>query len=87
MRCHSSWVNYGKVNQQILEDATKTWESCKLGTALKNLFNETKEWFVRLNQISLKDSLLVSGAVRSIKDLVTKLALSIRVYGPLHREA
>jgi hypothetical protein len=87
MRCHSSWVTCGKINQQILEEAAETWESCKSGTILKTLFNGTKEWFVRLDQMSPKDSPLVPGAVRSIKDLVTKLASSMRAYGALHREA
>lgn len=86
MRCHSSWVNHGRINQQILEDTAETWESCKSGTFIKSLFNGTNEWFVRLDQMSPKDSPVVPGPVRSTKDLITKLASSMRAYGALHRE-
>ncbi|KAJ4286554.1 hypothetical protein N0V90_013254 [Kalmusia sp. IMI 367209] len=86
MRCHSSWINTGKISQQLLDDAAEAWESCKSGKVLQNLFNGTNEWFVRLDQMSPKDSPLVTGAVRSIQDLIKKLASSMRVYGSLHRE-
>ncbi|KAF2178091.1 hypothetical protein K469DRAFT_803968 [Zopfia rhizophila CBS 207.26] len=87
MRCYSSWVNSGQVAQDLVKDMTDTWISLKSSKNIKRCFDGKREWFVRLDQMSPKDSALIPGPTRSIKDVVRKLASGMKAYGVLHREA
>lgn len=86
MRCHSSWFASGKIRQAVLDDVVEVWESCRAGEAVKHLFKDGREWFIRLDQVSPKDSPLINGPVQSIKEVIVKLASSMRAYGALKRE-
>ncbi|KAF2117653.1 hypothetical protein BDV96DRAFT_644004 [Lophiotrema nucula] len=86
MLCHSSWVNTSNISDELLDDVAEAWLSCKSGRELEKCFDGKKEWFIRLDQNSPKDSPLVRGSVRSLQEVIKKLCSSMRAYGSLHRE-
>ncbi|KAF1849812.1 uncharacterized protein K460DRAFT_390464 [Cucurbitaria berberidis CBS 394.84] len=87
MTCHSAWVSSGRIHTSLLNEVIETWQSTKSGKKLMPLLDGTKKWFIRLDQMSPKDS-PVSGKLPSstMEDVLTKLCTSMRAYGCLQRE-
>ena len=92
MQCFSGWINRGKLNEELVDDLAEAWLSSKYAPRIQEFLsdkhiNESGDWFVRLDQNCPKDSELVPGPVRNIKDIIRKLASSMRAYGALQHEA
>ncbi|CAI6336972.1 unnamed protein product [Periconia digitata] len=87
MRCYGAWLSGGKLSDALLEDVVEMWTSHPSGKELKRLFDGQKKWFVRLAQMSPKDSPL-EGAQPSftLRDVVAKVCSSMRAHGCLQRE-
>lgn len=76
MRCHSSWICTGKINEERVRDLAETWISSKCASQVRFALASNRQWFIRLDQNSPKDSGLVGGPVQTIRDIVKKLASS-----------
>ena len=86
MRIHSQWVGTGTINEEngLLNETIETWMSLKSESVqeLKNCFDGERKWFIRLDQMSPKDS-PISGKdpTTTLKSAVIKLCSSMRAYG------
>lgn len=87
MRCHSTWIATGKIDQRIADEVVETWVSTKPGKEIAAHFDGNKKWFVRLAQMSPKDSPL-GGSLpcTTLAEVVIKICSSMRAYGCLERE-
>ena len=87
MRCHSAWVATGRVHGAILSEVVDTLHATKAGKRLAALLDGERNWFIRLDQMSPKDSPM-GGKLRllTLEDVVKKLCSSMRAYGCLVRE-
>ncbi|KAH7084918.1 hypothetical protein BKA63DRAFT_5240 [Paraphoma chrysanthemicola] len=86
MRCHAAWVTTGKIGGYILEDIVETWKSTTSGRLLAPLLDGRRQWFIRLDQMSPKDSPLGGDIPSStFADVIVKLCSSMRAYGCLQR--
>jgi hypothetical protein len=87
--CHSASLmsTDSKVWQSRLDETIETLESTKAGRELAAMFDGRRPWFVRLAQMSPKDSPL-GGELPSwtLKEAIAKICSSMRVYGCLERE-
>ncbi|KAH7094566.1 hypothetical protein FB567DRAFT_510478 [Paraphoma chrysanthemicola] len=86
MRCHAAWITTGKIEGHILEDIVETLKSTMSGKLLAPLLDGKKQWFIRLDQMSPKDSPLGGDIPSStFADVIVKLCSSMRAYGCLQR--
>lgn len=87
MRCHSSWFRTGAMGKEVLDDLIESWRSTTPGKQISQLFDGEKRWFIRLDQMSPKDSPL-GGKLpcTTLEDVITKVCSSMRAYGCLQRE-
>jgi len=87
LRCHSAWVTTSQISQTLLDDAVETWMATPSGKSMAKLFDGRRPWFVRLAQMSPKDSPL-GGKVPSttLRHVIMKLCSSMRAYGCIQKE-
>jgi hypothetical protein len=87
LRCHSSWIATGRITPSLLTDVIDTLKNIPSGKHLSSLLNGTKKWFIRLDQMSPKDS-PEGGKLPSstIEEILTKICTSMCAYGCLQRE-
>ncbi|RAR04555.1 hypothetical protein DDE82_004512 [Stemphylium lycopersici] len=87
MRCHSAWVSTGRIHGAILSEVLDTLHATKAGKRLAALLDGERKWFIRLDQMSPKDSPMGGKLPSStLEDVVMKLCSSMRAYGCLVRE-
>lgn len=88
MRCHAAWLATNRVPRALVAEAVEAWQSTKGGKELMGVLDGEKDWFIRLDQMSPKDSAF--GGTQpstSFEDVVTKICTSMRAWGCLQREA
>lgn len=69
-----------------VQNLIDSWTSAKSSKALAALLDGHKRWFIRLDQLSPKDSPLGHHLPsRNFSDVVTKICSSMRAYGCLQR--
>lgn len=87
LRCHSAWISSGRITPALLADVIADWTSTAAGKQLVPLLDGTRKWFIRLDQMSPKDSPL-GGTLPSctFEDVVSKICSSMRAYGCLQRK-
>jgi hypothetical protein len=91
MRIHSQWVGTGTISEEngVLNETVEAWMSLKSESArgLKNCFDGKRKWFIRLDQMSPKDSPIGGNdPTTTLKGAVIKLCSSMRAYGALLQE-
>ncbi|KAF2625581.1 hypothetical protein BU25DRAFT_460299 [Macroventuria anomochaeta] len=55
-RCYAAWVATNRFPPDLVTETVKAWQSTRRGKALPPLLNGEKKWFIRLSQMSSKDS-------------------------------
>jgi hypothetical protein len=87
MRCHSAWVATGRIHNTIMTEMLEALESTKAGRKLASLLDGEKKWFMKLDQMSPKDSPM-GGKLPSltVRDVIMKLCTSMRAHSCLQRE-
>ncbi|KAI4681793.1 uncharacterized protein J4E84_007389 [Alternaria hordeiaustralica] len=87
LRCHSAWVATNKIHKSLLNDVVETLQCTKSGKKLAALLDGKRKWFIRLDQMSPKDSPMGGKLPSSTcEDVITKICSSMRAYGCLTRE-
>jgi len=84
MLLHCSWMRSGRVASYLLDPLIEDLKSTKIGQKLMSILDGKQRWFIRLDQMSPKDSPL-GGELPSttIQEVITKIASSMRAYGSL----
>lgn len=85
---HAAHQSRRVVREDLVEDVVATWAAGSTGELLREAFSngsEERRWFVRLDDCSPKDSPVVRGAVRSLEEMVRKIATSARAMGAIRR--
>ncbi|KAF2256699.1 hypothetical protein BU26DRAFT_414240, partial [Trematosphaeria pertusa] len=87
LRCHAAWVAMDRVRQTLVDEVVEAWTATRAGREVARLFDGERKWFVRLDQMSPKDSPL-GGKLpcTTLEEVVMRLGSSMRVYGCLLRE-
>ncbi|KAH6639700.1 hypothetical protein C7974DRAFT_449842 [Boeremia exigua] len=87
MRCHTAWIATNRFPPELIEETIFMWQSTKRGRDLAKLLDGKKKWFVRLDQMSPKDSPF-GGKQPSctFEDVVVKLCSSMRAWNCLQSE-
>jgi hypothetical protein len=85
MLVHASWLHSGIVSTSLVEGIIEDWVSSKSGKILAALLDGGKKrWFIRLDQMSPKDSPYGGDLPSStFNDIITKICSSMRAYGCL----
>jgi hypothetical protein len=85
MLVHASWLCSGIVPTHLVEGIVEDWVSSKSGKTLAALLDGGKRrWFIRLDQMSPKDSPFGGDLPSStFNDIITKICSSMRAYGCL----
>jgi hypothetical protein len=83
MTYFSAWM-VGGTRTSLLDDIIETWTFTRSGKELARVLDGSRRWFIRLDQMSPKDSPL-GGTLPSstFRDVVTKICSSMRAYGCL----
>ncbi|KAH5442530.1 hypothetical protein HBI23_131640 [Parastagonospora nodorum] len=84
MLLHCSWLRSGRVPSCLLDPLVEDLKPSRTGRKLMSLLDGKQRWFIRLDQMSPKDSPL--GGDRpstTIQEVITKIASSMRAYGNL----
>lgn len=86
MRGHAAWMTSGQFSEEFLEDIIESWISTTSGDQLAEVLNGKRKWFIRLDQMSPKDSPFGGNLPSStIEDVIMKICSSMRAYGCLQR--
>jgi hypothetical protein len=84
MLLHSSWLRCSDISAASIEGIIEDWSASKSGKKLAALLDGTKRWFIRLDQMSPKDSPIGGGLPSStFADVVTKICSSMRAFGSI----
>lgn len=87
MRCYAAWISTNSIPPQLIADTIDTWQSTQRGKQLTPILNGENKWFIRLDQMSPKDSPFGGQEPsRTFEDVVLKLCSSMRAWGCLQRE-
>ncbi|KZM25461.1 uncharacterized protein EKO05_0007378 [Ascochyta rabiei] len=87
MRCHASWIRTNRFPFSLVAETVSTWKSTQHGQALLPLLDDKQKWFIRLDQMSPKDSPFGGKEPSStFEDVVVKICSSMRAWGCLQRE-
>ena len=79
MRCHAAWVSTNRVPQKLVQETVEAWKSTRRGLQPMELLDGKKKWFIRLDQMSPKDSPFGGKEPSStFEDVVVKLCSSMR---------
>jgi len=86
MLLFSQWMTTGNIGWEALKDVIEAWTSTKSGKELAVKLDGKKKWFIRLDQMSPKDSTLIGNdPVSTFADVVVKICSSMRAHGCLQR--
>jgi hypothetical protein len=81
MLLHCSWQRLGYVPTYLVDPLIENLKFTKAGRQLESLLDGKQRWFIRLDQISPKDSPLGGNEpTTTIQEVITKLASSSRAY-------
>jgi hypothetical protein len=81
MLLHCSWQRLGYVPTYLVDPLIENLKFTKAGRQLESLLDGKQRWFIRLDQISPKDSPLGGNEPTiTIQEVITKLASSSRAY-------
>jgi hypothetical protein len=87
MRCHAAWVSTNAIPADLIQEVVAMWRSTVKGRALEGILDGEREWFIRLDQMSPKDSPFGGkAATRSFDDVVRKICSSMRAWNALQNE-
>jgi hypothetical protein len=92
MRLHAHWYFNGDLAEEEVDEVVDTWLLTKAGKDFAPFFdgdsNGKRKWFVRLDQMSPKDSPL-GGKLpcTTMQEVIVRICSSMRAYGCLQREA
>jgi hypothetical protein len=88
MLCHSAWTTTNCISQARLDEFIELWTSTKSGEEVAKYLDGKRKWFIRLDQMSPKDSPL-GGKLPSttVQEVIEKICSSMRAYGCLQRES
>ncbi|KAJ4351026.1 hypothetical protein N0V95_004197 [Ascochyta clinopodiicola] len=87
MRCHAAWISTNRFPHSLIAETVSAWKSTRRGRALLPLLDGQQKWFIRLDQMSPKDSPFGGKEPSStFEDVVIKLCSSMRAWGCLQRE-
>lgn len=82
MLLHSSWLRTGSIPRAAVQDLIESWTCTKSGKTLAALLDGRQRWFIRLDQMSPKDSPLGGHLPSSsLSEVITKICSSMRAYG------
>ncbi|KAF2121333.1 hypothetical protein BDV96DRAFT_667972 [Lophiotrema nucula] len=82
-----AWATRGKLSNTLIDEICESWSSTIAGRKILRYLDGNRKWFVRLDQMSPKDSPLGGKLPSStMRDVVTKLCSSMRAQGCLDRE-
>jgi hypothetical protein len=83
MTYFSAWM-VGGTRTSLLDDIIEAWTSTRSGKELARVLDGSRRGFIRLDQMSPKDSHLGGTFLSSaLRDAVTKVCSSMRTYGCL----
>jgi hypothetical protein len=86
MGLFSRWMTSGKIESSMLEEVIEAWTSTRSGKQISAILDSEAKWFIRLDQMSPKDSQLEgAGPVSTLTDVIRKICSSMRAYGCLRR--
>ncbi|KAF2729400.1 hypothetical protein EJ04DRAFT_515956 [Polyplosphaeria fusca] len=87
LRVHAAWLATGKIHNSVLNDTVESWMASGAGKEIAKYLDGERKWFIRLDQMSPKDSPL-SGNLpcTTMHDVVSKIGSSMRAHGCLQRE-
>ncbi|KAJ4378239.1 hypothetical protein N0V86_005939 [Didymella sp. IMI 355093] len=87
MRCHAASVSTNAIPAGLIQEVVAMWRSTGKGRKLEGILDGEKEWFIRLDQMSPKDSPFGGKeATRSFDDVVRKMCSSMRAWNALQNE-
>lgn len=87
MQCHAAWIATNTISADLVKETAQTWKSTKKGKALLPILNEERKWFIRLDQMSPKDSPFGGNEPsKSFEDIVIKISSSMRAWNCLQSE-
>jgi hypothetical protein len=87
LRCHSAWVATNRIHTSLLSEVVETLQCTKSGKKLASLLYGKRKWFIRLDQMSPKDSPMGGKLPSStVEEVITRICSSMRAYGCLTRE-
>ncbi|KAJ4983595.1 hypothetical protein SVAN01_10914 [Stagonosporopsis vannaccii] len=87
MRCHAAWVATNRFPPELINETVMAWQSTKRGKDLVEILDGERNWFVRLDQMSPKDSPFGgNGPSSTFEDVVVKLCSSMRAWNCLQNE-
>ncbi|KAF3047308.1 hypothetical protein E8E11_009032 [Didymella keratinophila] len=87
MRCHAAWVTTNAFPPDLIKETVETWKSTKKGKDLTSLLDGEKKWFMRLEQMSPKDSPFGGKLpTTTFEDVVIKMCSSMRAWSSLQNE-
>jgi hypothetical protein len=87
LRCYSAWVATNQIHKSLLNEVVDALQCTKSGKKLATLLDGKRKWFIRLDQMSPKDSPMDGKLPSSpCEEVITKICSSMRAYGCLTRE-
>lgn len=87
MRCHAAWVATNRLSTDLIEETAQLWKSTKIGKALLPILDGERQWFIRLDQMSPKDSPFGGREPsNTFEDVVKKICTSMRAWNCLQSE-
>lgn len=87
MRCHAAWAATNSFPEKLIEETVQTWKSTKKGRALLPILDGQRKWFIRLDQMSPKDSPFGGKEPSTtFEDVVRKICSSMRAWNCLQNE-
>lgn len=80
-------VTINKFPEKLLKETVKTWKSTKRGKKLLPLLDGEREWFIRLDQLSPKDSPFGGKLpTTTFSDIILRICSSMRAWNSLQNE-
>lgn len=87
MRCHAAWIATNQFPPKLINETVMAWQSTKRGKELMKVLDGEKRWFIRLDQMSPKDSPFGGKEPSStFEDVIVKLCSSMRAWNCLQNE-
>ncbi|KAF9693463.1 hypothetical protein EKO04_008318 [Ascochyta lentis] len=87
MRCHAAWISTNRFPHSLVAETVSTWKGTRRGRTLLPFLDGKQKWFIRLDQMSPKDSPFGGKEPSStFDDVVMKICSSMRAWGCLQRE-
>ncbi|KAF2439674.1 hypothetical protein P171DRAFT_436296 [Karstenula rhodostoma CBS 690.94] len=87
MRCHAAWIATSRFPADLIEETAQTWKNTRKGKAVLPILDGKRQWFIRLDQMSPKDSPFGGKEPSTtFEDVVIKISTSMRSWNCLQNE-